>query len=1319
MEKFFPDIEACETWFKTAFDTSVNLLIPITDGVECGLSQLKQAKHILLRNVTWKKYQTSGATVHVISTYTGEYMRLGYVDVAYIAKLIQDSKPLVPLKYFSQKIPPQTSPRTMVDKKKKQKQNTKISDEKHDKHPSIASHKMVAVPSVDKTKIPDVFRTVPTSAKKRARSPSKQADDETKAKVPSCSIHENKKDDDKQKKSKTAMVHEQQVEQIRQIKRARSVVFDVYAARQNINMQISSIILERMVRARLGMLKSMATDKSMICQLPLFEQAAIELDYKMFLATQCVLKAIDLPRVYQLWLFAETSLLKYRLASRLCHDASILWPQLMAIDHVTVPAQVREWQQELETIATLQQQHQHSNDHGWDNNWYRFTHDAVDSVKITWPSHVAYFYKDYWWTTESRVADVLAYKLTCQWSDDKNKGDDDTTNKTIRQAARRWFGKDIKSCRKQWKNACIHQSFINLRKESTINQWLVTRSYPFAYVVINTVKAKTDSMEIETIVATTSSDSIDGSTTAAATTDDAKHKESKNDTYVTGQNARNDQTNCLDNLPRLAGTITFLMNGIQRQGQIVGQVCGNGETNKKKVDQVEETKDEDEEEEMPEEEEEQVHGLSEDEEEFDIDQDRPEDRDYDVNFSIYNVPIPRHDSIRRKPIILSDTTPASRIIIRDPTIVDDSTFSSRSITRASSLGISTSDTKSKYEIVDDKTSFAVKNGVKQYNFPTQATISASIQAVTNPATNGSASLSTLLHNSRAIRRIKTVDGWIDLDQDDYLTMEEYDADEHRRNLATLSASSVLNRRGENETNVIKRRHANLVDFLAEMCRRYPLTQYKANYSAFAGQPFPGEWHIPESEFVYLLYLCKYQSNGQAFLQQMRTETTPVVIDFDVELTKGYIDILKPMENGRSIISVMNAVMMDFFHGSKNETIIGSACGLKDGKCKSSYRCIWPDSASLAEDQTSLIVPAMCQALDQAFGPPPRSCDEDEEYQWSDVLDLQPMHNGGGSRCFWNDKATKERCGTCPKNRTAPCPSGICGRIKVAKRFIVPHAWIRARPFQHKDLLQYDDHSGQIVLDACQSEADFTEFAQLTSIRRGDDCGAKDFTYKRDHTFVNAHGQTFGGNGGETKQKQQHGPKVDARGEVWDPLVAQDEFDPRFLALTRLLKPRLGPNLKLAQVWECTSTEMPKIKGYLVSKSAWCVHQSTKTRPYVHKNNRSTFFVRPELMYLGDMKCFKLLGRSSVCEPVPPELVTTLFPSLTIQQMESLAQMSAGTGDSGSGITSSKHFDQAKTWTNLPVSIKAMITHSSTNKDQRHFNAPRSEISELLALTCAR
>lgn len=180
--------------------------------------------------------------------------------------------------------------------------------------------------------------------------------------------------------------------------------------------------------------------------------------------------------------------------------------------------------------------------------------------------------------------------------------------------------------------------------------------------------------------------------------------------------------------------------------------------------------------------------------------------------------------------------------------------------------------------------------------------------------------------------------------------------------------------------------------------------------------------------------------------------------------------------------------------------------------------------------------------------------------------------------------------------------------------------------------RYPFRNAQVFRNALESKVSFKHFVWLSTIRRPDGIPLAPFV---DQT---PRAQRGGGHGNHGIGSGKMAEGGDGRGN-WQAVPKQDT---RRELMTHLLIPYLGPNVSLAQVQERKRDDLePQFKGLCHPQSSWCVHQSRPGTPYVHKQNRSTFFITRSHAYLNDFKCSGQFNRDSVAFTFPPTEAVTI------------------------------------------------------------------------------
>jgi len=243
------------------------------------------------------------------------------------------------------------------------------------------------------------------------------------------------------------------------------------------------------------------------------------------------------------------------------------------------------------------------------------------------------------------------------------------------------------------------------------------------------------------------------------------------------------------------------------------------------------------------------------------------------------------------------------------------------------------------------------------------------------------------------------------------------------------------------------RHMNMVAYLRECTRQYPegadipyqmepgstknrrLDSERFNYAAYGGVPSPGMFYIPESEFIYMIYLSQRFPNTANVLSQFRTRVTPFYIDFDLTLKDEYIDITLPYttdEGKTSYHSILTAMTcyVQLWLPTKMDVLVMSACGaLDDGQCRTSYRINYFSTLGISKTQQK-IRNGLVKYFSKLFGSTVRGV------SWDLVFDKETHKDGSGSRAFLQESQKWVRCGICKEQRIKTrCPTRQCKLVR--------------------------------------------------------------------------------------------------------------------------------------------------------------------------------------------------------------------------------------------------------------------------------------------------
>lgn len=223
------------------------------------------------------------------------------------------------------------------------------------------------------------------------------------------------------------------------------------------------------------------------------------------------------------------------------------------------------------------------------------------------------------------------------------------------------------------------------------------------------------------------------------------------------------------------------------------------------------------------------------------------------------------------------------------------------------------------------------------------------------------------------------------------------------------------------------------EFLRQHHRAATLSggQERSSLFAFAGQPAPGKWFVPDHRWHELLWLLTREHVAAAAtttstthgLVEVRTPVCALAIDLDIP---GSVDLFGVMTNAFSFMAVASRVALRHFrHSVPTPVLITSSSGEKHGKPFSSFHVHWPLVEAFNTEQVEF-VKLLRTECSLALGN-----DHWHGCSWEKLIDSSIYHAGKGLRMMWCDKLERSGSG-----------GGGGGGVVVAhKRPKVPHAFL--------------------------------------------------------------------------------------------------------------------------------------------------------------------------------------------------------------------------------------------------------------------------------------
>ena len=209
-----------------------------------------------------------------------------------------------------------------------------------------------------------------------------------------------------------------------------------------------------------------------------------------------------------------------------------------------------------------------------------------------------------------------------------------------------------------------------------------------------------------------------------------------------------------------------------------------------------------------------------------------------------------------------------------------------------------------------------------------------------------------------------------------------------------------------------------------------------NVLAYAARPYPGKWHI--HDIPLLLKACYLDSENKSdacYLNEMRTPVCAFMIDFDLKLTEGWVDLLEPQPtcNGRSVFELLTEFVAEFYPADAARAVLVMASNgktqspdLKE-EFKSSYTIVWYKLV-LRMDAQQKLLQLMRQSIARRFGSLVQN-----KVELQDVLDEGTVMLKG-TRMVFQDKLKITRycepCKSLPIENCRVCVREPCHRVRV-------------------------------------------------------------------------------------------------------------------------------------------------------------------------------------------------------------------------------------------------------------------------------------------------